>query len=282
MNNPRQIVYIYSKYDLISKRPLILEALTAEREHFLQILGSLITELQESMGQIGENGDYDDLSPIVYETRWLKIIEHQIYQIEKVMHVLTDREGYESIVKALKTLKDEVVATLQENFRSWCDDCNTGIRSGDLKLRDDKSVVEFEKSGRQLMKVTFNPKIVTFCNDIREFENLSCKVPIELRDTATHALKFMSYARQLQLIASFHNTIGDRMIPCQRPIMLKNAVELSNLVKSESVAWNDEQSVSQYVSVLQIAVHKLSKDNALLFGFHEQAKKIVCIKSVKI
>lgn len=125
------------------------------------------------------------------------------------------------------------------------------------------------------MRVTFNPKLVTFCNDVREFENLSYRVPIELRESATHAKKFMSYARSLQQITSFHNTIGDRMIPCQRPIMLKNAMELSNLVKSESVAWNDEESVSRYVSVLQTAVQKLSKDNAILAGYHEQAKKTV-------
>lgn len=127
------------------------------------------------------------------------------------------------------------------------------------------------------MRVTFNPKLVTFCNDVREFENLGYRVPIELRESATHAKKFMSYARSLQQIASFHNTIGDRMIPCQRPIMLKNAMELSNLVKSESVAWNDEESVSRYVSVLQTAVQKLSKDNAILAGYHEQAKKTVSL-----
>lgn len=126
------------------------------------------------------------------------------------------------------------------------------------------------------MRVTFNPKLVTFCQDVREFENLGYNVPSELRSSAAHAAKFMSYARRLQQIATFHNTIGDRMIPCERPIMLKNAVELSKVVQSETVAWNDEESVQRYVDMLQSAVSKLSADNTLLVGYHEQAKRSVC------
>lgn len=136
-------------------------------------------------------------------------------------------------------------------------------------------MVEFEKDGRQLMQVTFKPKLVTFCYDCREMESLGFRIPIELRDTAVHANKFMGYARRLQQVANFHNTIGDRMIPCQRPIMLKNAIELSKLVQSESVKWNDEESVNRYVSKMQVAVSKLSNDNTFLVGQHEQFKKIV-------
>lgn len=143
------------------------------------------------------------------------------------------------------------------------------------RLKDDKPVVEFEKQGRHLMQVTFKPKLVTFCHDVRELENLGFRIPIELRETASHAIKFMAYARRLQQISTFHNTIGDRMVPCQRPIMLKNAVELSRLVQSESVAWNDEESVNRYVSTLQAAVSHLSRDNTYLVGQHEEAKRIV-------
>lgn len=147
-----------------------------------------------------------------------------------------------------------------------------------IRLKDDKPVVEFEKDGRQLMQVTFKPTLITFCHDVRELENLGFRVPIELRDTAIHAQRFIGYARRLQQISTFHNTFGDRMVPCQRPIMLKNAMELSRLVQSESVAWNDEDSVNRYVAVLQDAVTNLSRDNAYLTGQHEEAKKIVSHK----
>lgn len=127
------------------------------------------------------------------------------------------------------------------------------------------------------MLVTFRPALVMFCSDVREFEDYGFRIPIELRQTAMHAIKFMGYARKLQQIATFHNTIGDRMIPCVRPIMLKNALELSNLVRSESVAWNDEESVERYVSTLQVSVNNLSRDNSTLTEYHEKAKSIVSL-----
>lgn len=125
------------------------------------------------------------------------------------------------------------------------------------------------------MQVTFKKELVMFCSDVREFEDLGFRIPIELRSSAMHAIKFMGYARKLQQIATFHNTIGDRMIPCIRPMMLQSALKLSNLVRSESVAWNDENSVERYVSTLQVAVNSLSRDNNLLAEYHEKTKIIV-------
>lgn len=156
--------------------------------------------------------------------------------------------------------------------------CNFQLQNILDSLSDDKPVVEFERDGRQLMQVTFKPKLITFCHDVREFENLAFRIPIELRDTATHATKFMACARKLQQIATFHNTIGDRIIPCQRPILLKNAMELSKLVRGESVAWNDEDSANRYVAVLQNAVSNLSRDNTYLAGQHDDTKRIVSKK----
>lgn len=143
------------------------------------------------------------------------------------------------------------------------------------RLKENSPVVKFKDGEDQLMLVTFNPQFITFCNDVIEFEALGFRIPEQLKNTARNASKFISHARHLQQIAAFHNTVGDRMVPCQRPIMLKNAMELSRLVKSESVSWNDETSVVRYISVLQAAVNKLSHDNNLLTSYHNNAIKIV-------
>lgn len=72
-------------------------------------------------------------------------------------------------------------------------------------------------------------------------------------------------------IANFHNTIGDRMIPSQRPMMLASALELSKLVQEqEVVSWGDIQSVEKYVENLKAAVEKLSEQNTFLASYHLQ------------
>ncbi|XP_028896482.2 cytoplasmic dynein 2 heavy chain 1 [Zeugodacus cucurbitae] len=275
LSNPRQVIFIFSKYETLIQRPAVLELLTIEREQFLQSLQFLLQDLRKAMSDTNMEPDTGHLSVICNECRWLKVVQYQIQEIEKVSHLVSGREGFEKVNKAVQEIKEETESLLRTNFEIWCGQCSTNVKSGELKLREDQPVVKFEKEGRQLMRVTFNPKLVTFCQDVREFENLGYNVPSELRSSATHAAKFMSYARRLQQIATFHNTIGDRMIPCERPIMLKNAVELSKLVQSETVAWNDEESVQRYVNMLQTAVSKLSADNTLLVGYHEQAKRTV-------
>ncbi|EDX05339.1 GD21850 [Drosophila simulans] len=275
LSNPRQVIFIFSKYETLIQRPAVLELLTIEREQFLQSLHILLQDLRKAMVDSNMEPDTGHLSVICNECRWLKVVQHQIQEIEKVSHLISGREGFDKINKAVQEIKEETESLLRTNFEIWSGQCSTAVKSGELRLRDDQAVVKFEKEGRQLMRVTFNPKLVTFCQDVREFENLGYNVPLELRAAATHAAKYMCYARRLQQIATFHNTIGDRMIPCQRPIMLKNALELQRLVQSETVAWQDESSVQRYVDILQAAVSKLSSDNTLLVGYHEQAKRSV-------
>ncbi|XP_055916348.1 cytoplasmic dynein 2 heavy chain 1 [Eupeodes corollae] len=275
LSNARQIIFIFSKYETLIQRPAVLELLTIEREQFVQSLQILLQDLRKAMNDTNMEPDTGHMSVICNECRWLKVVQYQITEIERVSHLISGREGYDQINKVVQEIKEETESLLRTNFEIWCGQCMTAVKSGELRLRDDQPVVKFEKEGRQLMRVTFNPKLVTFCQDVREFENLGYTVPIELKSSATHAAKFMCYARRLQQIATFHNTIGDRMIPCQRPIMLKNAMELSRLVQAEPAAWNDEESVQSYVSVLQTAVSKLSADNNLLVGYHEQAKRTI-------
>lgn len=126
------------------------------------------------------------------------------------------------------------------------------------------------------MTVTYKKALIKFCKDIQHLKSYGfTNIPNDLMKYGSIGKKYIKYAKNLQQIASFHNTIGDRIIPCLRPIMLKNAIELSNLVKSESVSWNDEESVIRYISILQQAVDRLSKDNIILTGHHELMKKSV-------
>lgn len=125
------------------------------------------------------------------------------------------------------------------------------------------------------MSVTFKPKVIQICHEIRELQALDYILEPELIVYLRQAGNYTSFARHLQQIASFHNTIGDRMIKCHRPIMLYNAKELCGLVKSRSISWKDEEFVIEYIFNLQNAVNKLQHDNQLLLSYHENIMKIV-------
>lgn len=279
LNNPRQVVYIFSKYENILKRQKIKATLRIECDHLHQAILTFVAQLNQAVADSKRNphDDDEDVSPLVSEIKWLKIIEHQVLQVNQIcQNVLYDRPDYPELKKQLSEFQVEMETLLEQNFNQWCEQSMSSVVSGELVLKDNEPVVKFEKKERQLMTVTYNPKLLIFCQDIRYLRNFGfSNIPSELTKYGTIGRKYIKYAKNLQQISNFHNTIGDRIIPCQRPIMLKNAIELSNLVKSQSVSWEDEESVKKYILVLQGAINTLSKDNNLLSGYHENMKKSV-------
>ena len=153
-NNPRQIVHIFLTFDVISKRPTVLELLTAEREHFLQSLNSLLKDLKNSLIQRNDTYDVGDVSPLVAESRWLKIVEYQVLvkkkmcykkyiseinksllqitEIENISHMLQDRDGYDALMKNLENLKNEIQSLLKVSYNTWCEQSYSSVRSGEL------------------------------------------------------------------------------------------------------------------------------------------------------
>lgn len=279
LNNPRQVIYIFSKYENILKRQKIKDALRIECDHLHQAILTFVVQLNQALADSkrSPHDDDEEVSPLVSEIKWLKIIEYQVQQVNQICKsVLYDREDFEESRKNLDEFQTEMETILKQNFDQWCEQSMSSVVSGELVLKDNEPVVKFEKKDRQLMTVTYNPKLTIFCQDIRYLKNFGFNnVPSELIKYGTIGRKYIKYAKNLQQISNFHNTIGDRIIPCQRPIMLKNAMELSNLVKSQSVSWNDEESVKKYILVLQDAINTLSRDNNLLSGYHENMKKSV-------
>lgn len=139
------------------------------------------------------------------------------------------------------------------------------------------------------MKVNYSPRLVTLISEVRQLKAMGYHIPSAIEQTSEHAKKFMKYARLLEQvqnlynkilpnhiewlfqIANFHNTIGDRMITSQKPMMLASALELSKHVQDqEVVSWGQEKSVEIYVESLKRAVEKLSKENNLLTAYHLQ------------
>lgn len=245
LSNPRQMMVVFTKYRVITERKAVLEFLRAEREHFLDAAKMLVEDLRKALTTTTTAAEAENNARVLHqpsdsfvsamcrECRFLKTCEHQIDEILSVTHMLQLDVDSNELLQQLQGLREEVKSALNANFEKWCSDSERAIKSGELSLRDDQSVVEFDKSERQQMRVTFDGQLITFCLDYKELEVLGFRLPAHLKHVVVHAQRFIRHARQLQQIAAFHNTIGDRMIPCQRPIMLKQAIELARLVQGE-------------------------------------------------
>lgn len=275
------VIDIFAQYENIFKSQSIRHALKIECSLLFQAIKSSVVKLEKSLNlwkQKPAQKD-EDISTFVVLIRYLKVAEYQMKKLEKVTkNVLVDEASYDELLKVIVNFLKDVNDEMNQSFKDWCEHYFALVSSGELIIKENESVVKFESSDRQHMKATYNFKLIVFCNDIETLKKFGfTNIPFELAKFATMGKRYLSYAKNLQQIANFHNTIGDKIIPCHRPIMLKSAVEFSNLVKSESVSWNNPESVERYIEVLQSAINKLTKDLNLLTANHEVFKSSVSV-----
>lgn len=134
------------------------------------------------------------------------------------------------------------------------------------------------------MKVNYNPRLGQLIREVQQLSVLGMKIPSKIKEVSDRALKFTSQAKALEQIANFHNTIGDRIIPSQLPMLLPAAQELDGLVTAQQgVTWSDTIAVDKYISRLQDAVERLSKENNKLAFYHTQIRdKVITLMDADI
>ena len=120
--------------------------------------------------------------------------------------------------------------------------------------------------------------MVTLNRDVRQLCIAGFTIPQKILRTNDLAKKFAVQAKQLEQIAHFHNTIGDRMIVSQRPIMLEAAIGLAELVKEQTdMTWTDTEVIGGYIKKLRGHTERLARQNNQLAAFHKQVRAKVLV-----
>lgn len=78
LDEPREIVQIFLKYDAIVKSPDIIDLLSAEREHFLHALLRLMKELKDQLMEPRRYPKDLEISDTCWETKTLKLFQIQV------------------------------------------------------------------------------------------------------------------------------------------------------------------------------------------------------------
>ncbi|XP_022829187.1 cytoplasmic dynein 2 heavy chain 1 [Spodoptera litura] len=274
----KQMLYEFMRYSALIERPLVKHALNNELEIFVSSLISMLKSIQTQLD--AEELDVKmyqppEMSTVVLQIQWAKLTEAKVKEIQTCAEkYLKEFEGSSELhnlaTKVLKDLKN-MYTQLHED---WCRDLQAQAKNGSLQISTDKPVVEFSGSSK-LMVVNFNPGLVRMELEARALAAMRLPPPpaAAALDSLSTAL---AHARPLQQVASFHNTLGERMIPSTRPMMLQAALDLSNLVQDQkAVYWDDVEQLSNYTDKLKKIVLKLETQNTYLTGQHVAIRNIV-------
>ncbi|XP_030763708.1 cytoplasmic dynein 2 heavy chain 1 [Sitophilus oryzae] len=267
--NFRQLIFEFTRYSELICRPVLKKILQPERQFLLTSLHEYVSQIQ-SQANAGPSKivTKQETSDVVKETIFLRQLEAKVSEVTLVTKtLLDDLDGIESVTDFVTGVANDLKVQNTELFESWCSDCVADINSRSLSLNEKDPVVEFSKD--KLMKVNYPSRLISLIAEVRQFKAMGYRVPSSIDDTTEHAKRFMKFARILEQVSNFHNTIGSRMVPSQKPMMLSSALELSKMVQEqEVVSWDDEKAVEKYVDILKKAVEKLSRNNNLLTSYH--------------
>ncbi|XP_041973347.1 cytoplasmic dynein 2 heavy chain 1 isoform X2 [Aricia agestis] len=267
-----QMLYEFQRYRTLMSRAVIKSALSSELERLVAGLAARLASMHAEL-DAGERACPPDLTPVVRRVQWAKRAEAKVNEIKTCTEkYLSEFDKSSEVISLSTTLLKDLKSTYTQCLEDWSRELQVQVKSGSLSLSQERPVLEF-RSG--LLTVTLSERAATWVGEAHALASYAPLPPAAARELAALADK-LPHARALDQIASFHNTLGERMIPSTRPMMLQAALDLSALVQDQKpVYWNDEQQLTEYIDRLKTAVLKLETENTYLTSQHIAIRNIV-------
>ncbi|XP_051159645.1 cytoplasmic dynein 2 heavy chain 1 [Leptopilina boulardi] len=261
----------FRRYRELIKRERIKRDLRSEREALLSAYNHLV----ESCRAGPDTENLLDTPLILQEIQTIRASEIKLENLQKLgKDLLADLPGYEEAAEKVASAAKDAGKKRQELVDNWISETTDAIASRELTLGTDSAVVEL--TGTSMMRVNYDPRLTTFIREARALAGQGVELPKEVKNLVERAGLLASRARALQQIANFHNTIGDRMVPSQRPLMLSAALELARAVQEQSgVVWSDPHAVDAYTARLNRLVKLFAQQNAELAAKHSTLNDLV-------
>ncbi|XP_076646917.1 dynein cytoplasmic heavy chain beethoven [Halictus rubicundus] len=268
---PNSLLGEFRRYFELLKRDGLKRALRGERETLLSAYGDLIDNCLAGP----DTGALLDSPKILQEVQAARSAETRLESLDKLgKELLADLPGYEEVSSKVITALKDVERKRQSFLETWTEETKEAVARKELSLGTDSAVVEL--TGTSMMRVTYDPRLMTLIREARALSSQGVELPREVRDLVERAGSLAGRARALQQVATFHNTIGDRMVPSQRPLMLTTALELARAVQEQSgVVWSDPMAVDAYTARLKELVRKFAQQNSDLVAKHCALRDLV-------
>ncbi|XP_042221258.1 cytoplasmic dynein 2 heavy chain 1-like isoform X2 [Homarus americanus] len=272
-----QLMQEFKRYKELIKRDSIQKELVAEREMLLSELSSYVRATQADFNNTSVNGPrrMTNVPEVVSNIYWVKPIHAKVLDIGKTADtLLMDLIGYEELKRNIGEFCVELEEYHNDQFNSWSREMLHMIDTQELSLATDSPVLSFSKG--RLLRVNYNPRLVGLVREVSQLSILGHNIHPNIIKMAKLAQKFVKQAKALEEIANFHNTIGDQMIPSQRPMMLEAALALSGLVQEQTtITWSNTEQLDAYIAKLKIATKRLAQENKQLAQCHLLIKERV-------
>ncbi|KAI9564905.1 hypothetical protein GHT06_008646 [Daphnia sinensis] len=276
--DPTTLLNSLLEFKELVQRPRIRRELESEGQALMNYTKTWLHKLRLDLASAKSKINSNSSSPMpdtLGEIKSIRQLEIQVSNIQKGVQIFADdMEEASSLDQEARNLLSEIQDQINDIFDDWSRNVLAGIRDESLSLSSDTPVMSFDE--KKLMIINYDPRLVNFVEEVRLLTSMGFKMAPQIIRNAKLAEDFMQQAKDLEQIATFHNNIGDSMMPCLKPLMLEAAIGLSSLVQEQNVVtWSQADNVNSYIRRLQQAVQRLTALNQQLTMCHEKIQEKV-------
>ena len=147
-------------------------------------------------------------------------------------------------------------------------------RLGEFKLDLGSKLMDLDSSDTGHVKLHYNSELVSLLREVRQLSALGFTIRRDIASEADTARKFYRHGMVLRQVANFYNNIASEMIPCQKPMMLDDAVKFESVLTNpkdglgQVITWNNPAALEKYIGKLQGVAGVLTDKNRRLRKWH--------------
>nr|BCL66104.1 cytoplasmic dynein 1b heavy chain [Volvox africanus] len=286
---PQQVFAEVKRYNSLMGRRTIAAALQAEKEH----LAKQVDRHLESV-QTGFDGHRDaanggsKVAPvgrvtasIVERIMWCLQTSQKLSKVSDVLRhmlrsvVVGDESGGDVALRntlgVVSELSKEVEAFRKDQYTAWEDWMSEEL--GEMATWKNSKLMTFDSQNSHV-KTHFNDQLVVLLREVRQLQSLGYGIRKDILNEVEVANKFYRYGMVLKQRANFYNNIATEMVPCQKPMMLKDALDFEKVLmnprdaQGKEITWRNAAALDGYVRRLNEVADRLAEKNRTLRKWH--------------
>ncbi|KAG1663699.1 hypothetical protein FOA52_013267 [Chlamydomonas sp. UWO 241] len=283
---PQQVFQDLKRYSGLLGMPIIASTLSAEKEALAKQVDKHLENLQrsfDSQQDAAARRAGGGVGSVMQPLMWSMQTGLKLKKSTELLHLMLGpggaRDGEDTSTAALRAclgvaqdLTREVDIFRQQQFKDWEE--NTQECLEQMSTWKSSRLMTFDARSSHV-KTHFNEQVVSLLREVRQLQSLGLPIKRDVLVEVETAAKFYRYGMVLKQSANFYNNLATEMIPCQKPMMLTDAIEFEKVLmnpkdaQNREITWKNAASLDGYIRRLSEVADKLAERNRYLRKRHD-------------
>jgi len=302
---PQQVFQDLRRFGGLLSRPAVASALTSEKEALAKQVDKHVDALQgaldERQGAADSGTKYADghnrnPSNVVDHIMWALKTQHKLARTQEVLRLMLGTKQVASgdgsssslhnCLSVAAQLSKEVEAFKKQQFEIW--EAETQEQLSSMAAWKNSKLMTFDSQNHHV-KTHFNDQLVVLLREVRQLQSLGFSIKRNILNEVETANRFYRYGMVLKQRANFYNNIATEMIPCQKPMLLQDAMDFEKVLmnpkdsQGKEITWRSAAALEGYVKRLNDVAERLAEKTRQLRKWHDVLRdKVVALMNTDL